>query len=92
MKIDKDPKIAFKIARFAFEDENWDLSLEYFKTAKNFGWDEVKGRLDLLMGISLYELDRYQESIESFKKAQNYEKTKSSAEGWQKYVEEIVKA
>ena len=92
LKIDKDPKIAFKIARFAFEDENWDLSLEYFKTAKNFGWDEVKGRLDLLMGISLYELDRYQESIESFKKAQNYEKTKSSAEGWQKYVEEIVKA
>ena len=92
LKIEKDPKVAFKIARFAFEDENWNLSLKYFKTAKEFGWNETEGRIELLMGISLYELSRYSESLKYLKEAQNFDDTQTAAEGWFKYVEEINKA
>ena len=91
LEFDEDPKIAFKIARFAFEDENWILSLSYFKIAEDFGWNETEGRLDLLSGISLYELGRLDESLKAFERALKSEKTKVAAEGWQKFVADIVK-
>tara|TARA_B100000989_G_scaffold290305_1_gene263278 strand:+ start:2853 stop:4067 length:1215 start_codon:yes stop_codon:yes gene_type:complete len=92
LRIDKDPKVAFKIARFAFEDENWALTIKYLKTAKEFGWNETEGRIELLMGISLYEINEYAQSLEYLKEAQNFNDTKTAAEGWFKYVEEINKA
>ena len=44
------------------------------------------------MGISLYELSRYSESLEYLKEAQNFDDTQTAAECWFKYVEEINKA
>ena len=64
LRIDKDPKVAFKIDRFAFEDENWTLTIKYLKTEKEFGWNETEGRIELLMGISLYEINEYAQSLE----------------------------
>ena len=90
LEIDKDPKIAFKIARFAFEDENWALSLRFLNYAKEYGWNETEGRIDLLSGISLYELGRLDDSINAFKLAFESEETKVAAEGWISFVEEII--
>ena len=44
------------------------------------------------MGISLYEINEYDQSLEYLKEAQNFNDTKTAAEGWFKYVEEINKA
>ena len=89
-KIDQDPNIAFKIARFAFEDEDWSLSLKFLNFAKEYGWNETKGRLELLSGISLYELGRLEESMLAFKEAYKSDETKVAAEGWISFVEEVV--
>lgn len=90
LEIDQDPKIAFKIARFAFEDENWSLSLKFLNFSKQYGWNETEGRLELLSGISLYELGRLDESITAFKEAYKSDETKVAAEGWISFVEEII--
>ena len=90
LEIDQDPNIAFKIARFAFEDEDWSLSLKFLNYAKKYGWNETKGRLELLSGISLYELGRLDESMLAFKEAYKSDETKVAAEGWISFVEEIV--
>ena len=90
LEIDQDPNIAFKIARFAFEDEDWSLSLKFLNFAKEYGWNETKGRLELLSGISLYELGRLEESMLAFKEAYKSDETKVAAEGWISFVEEVV--
>lgn len=90
LEIDQDPKIAFKIARFAFEDENWSLSLKFLNFSKQYGWNETEGRLELLSGISLYELGRLDESIMAFREAYKSNETKVAAEGWISFVEEII--
>ena len=90
LEIDQDPNIAFKIARFAFEDEDWSLSLKFLNYAKEYGWNETKGRLELLSGISLYELGRLDESMLAFKEAYKSDETKVAAEGWISFVEEII--
>lgn len=91
LSIQQDPNIAFKIARFGFEDENWILALKYFEMAKELGWNKTPGRLELLMGIAEYELGNLTTSIELFNKALDKEDTKVSAEGWISFVEDLLK-
>lgn len=89
LSIKEDEDIAFKIARFGFEDENWNLALKYFKEAKKLGWNKTPGRLELLMGITQYELGNLSASMELFNIALNEEDTKTSAEGWINFIEDL---
>ena len=91
LSLKEDSDIAFKIARFGFEDENWVLALKYFNEAKKLGWNKSPGRLELLMGITLYELGNLNESINFFNIALDQDDTKSAAEGWISFVEDIIK-
>ena len=86
---EKDPKTAYKIGRFAFEEEDWKVSYKYLLEAKNLGYDKYPGRLDLLMGISLYELNNYNKAKSFFNNALEFEDTKISAEGWLKFIDEL---
>ena len=89
LEIEKDPNTAYKIGRFAFEEEDWKTSYRYLLEAQKLGYDKFPGRLDLLMGISLYEQDKYSEARNSFNKALKFDETKISAEGWLKYIEDL---
>ena len=89
LSIKEDEDVAFKIARFGFEDENWNLALKYFKEAKKLGWNKTPGRLELLMGITQYELGNLSASMELFNIALNEEVTKTSAEGWINFIEDL---
>jgi hypothetical protein len=91
LSLKEDSDIAFKIARFGFEDENWILALKYFNKAKKLGWNKSPGRLELLMGITQYELGNLNESINFFNIALDQDDTKSAAEGWISFVEDIIK-
>lgn len=91
LSIKEDEDIAFKIARFGFEDENWVLALKYFNEAKKLGWNKSPGRLELLMGITQYELGNLNESINFFNIALDQDDTKSAAEGWISFVQDIIK-
>ena len=92
LEIDKDPKIAFKIARFAFEDEDWTLAIKYFEQSKVMGWNKSPGRLELLMGIANYELGNLQASLNLFNTALEQDETKVAAEGWITFVTDIIES
>ena len=89
--LEPDPDVAFKIARFGFEDENWNLANKFFNKALQMGWDKTPGRIELLLGITQYELGNLQKSLSFFNKAKEEEDTKTAAEGWISYIDEIVK-
>ncbi|EJP72579.1 MAG: tetratricopeptide repeat protein [SAR86 cluster bacterium SAR86B] len=89
LEIESDPNTAFKIGRFAFEEENWKLAIKYLKEAKVLNYNKVPGRLDLLIGISLYESNEYSSAISYFNKALEFEETKTPAEGWLAFMNEL---
>ena len=89
LEIEKNANTAFKIGRFAFEEEDWLLAIQYLKEAKTLNYDKSPGRLDLLIGIANYETGKYNEAIIHFKNALEFEETKTPAEGWLSYINEL---
>jgi len=89
LEIDNDPETAFKIGRFAFEEEDWSLAYKYLSKAKSLDYKKSPGRLDLLMGICKYETNDYKLASELFNNALEFEGTKTSAEGWLAYIKEL---
>ena len=89
LEIDNDPETAFKIGRFAFEEEDWLLAYKYLYKAKSLDYKKNPGRLDLLMGICKYETNDYKLASELFNNALEFEGTKTSAEGWLAYIKEL---
>lgn len=89
LEIEKNANTAFKIGRFAFEEEDWLLAIQYLKEAKTLNYDKSPGRLDLLIGIANYETGKYNEAIKHFKNALEFEETKTPAEGWLSYIDEL---
>ena len=89
LEIEKNANTAFKIGRFAFEEEDWLLAIQYLKEAKTLNYDKSPGRLDLLIGIANYETGKYNEAIIYFKNALEFEETKTPAEGWLSYIDEL---
>ena len=73
------------------EDENWNLANKFFNKALQMGWDKTPGRIELLLGITQYELGNLQKSLSFFNIAKEEEDTKTAAEGWISYIDEIVK-
>ena len=74
---------------YAFEIEDYELAISSFKEATNKGWNEVPGRLELIMGISYFELNNSKLAKENFLIASNYEDTKDTANGWLSYIEQF---
>ena len=89
LKLESDPNTAFKIGRFAFEEEDWKTAFKFLQEAKRLQYEKSPGRLDLLMGISLYEMNDYKKANEYFTKALGFDDTKISAEGWISYLKDI---
>ena len=89
LRLESDPNTAFKIGRFAFEEEDWKTAFKYLLEAKKLNYEKNPGRLDILMGISLYELNDYESANTYFTKALSFDDTKISAEGWISYLKDI---
>ena len=89
LRLSSDPNTAFKIGRFAFEEEDWKTAFKYLLEAKKLNYEKNPGRLDILMGISLYELNDYESANTYFTKALSFDDTKISAEGWISYLKDI---
>lgn len=89
LQLESDPNTAFKIGRFAFEEEDWNTAFKYLQEAKKLKYNKNPGRLDILMGISLYELGNYQKSKIFFNNALEFDESKISAEGWLSYLDDL---
>ena len=89
LQLESDPNTAFKIGRFAFEEEDWNTAFKYLQEAKKLKYNKNPGRLDILMGIALYELGNYPKSKIFFNNALEFDESKISAEGWLSYLDDL---
>lgn len=92
LDIEADAKTSYKIARFAFEAENWDMAIKFFNRAKSENWNDVPGRIDLLTGIAYFEKDQFNDALKYMEIAINYDESKSAAEGWIQYIKQSMGA
>ena len=88
--IESDANLSYKIARFAFENEDWSKSINYFKQAKDQGYDKYPGRLELLLGISNIEISQYKQALVYLNESLEIDQSTSAAEGWINYINDIL--
>ena len=88
--IEKDADLSYKIARFAFENEDWYKAITYFSQAKKQGYEKYPGRLELLLGISYFEISKYEEALSFLNESIEINSSSSAAEGWINYIKDIL--
>ena len=88
-KISDDPELSFRLGTYAFDSENYELAISSFKIAKDRGWNDIPGRIELITGISYFELDKVEEARSNLVLATNFEDTKDTAEGWLSYIDQF---
>ena len=88
--INSDANLSYKIGRFAFENEDWSKSINYFKQAKEQGYKKYPGRLELLLGISYFEISNYDEALVYLNESMEIDTSTSAAEGWISYINDIL--
>ena len=88
--IEKDADLSYKIARFAFENEDWSKAITYFSQAKKQGYEKYPGRLELLLGISYFEISKYEEALSFLNESIEIDSSSSAAEGWINYIKDIL--
>lgn len=88
--LEKDADLSYKIARFAFENEDWSKAITYFSQAKKQGYEKYPGRLELLLGISYFEISNYEEALAFLNESLEFDSSSSAAEGWISYIKDIL--
>ena len=88
--LEKDADLSYKIARFAFENEDWSKAITYFSQAKKQGYEKYPGRLELLLGISYFEISNYEEALAFLNESLEFNSSSSAAEGWINYIKDIL--
>ena len=88
--LEKHADLSYKIARFAFENEDWSKAITYFSQAKKQGYEKYPGRLELLLGISYFEISNYEEALASLNESLEFDSSNSAAEGWISYIKDIL--
>ena len=54
------------------------------------GWDDIYlARIELIKGISYFELEEIDKAKENLVLATNYDDTKDTAEGWLSYIKQF---
>ena len=88
--LEKDSDLSYKIARFAFENEDWSKAITYFSQAKKQGYEKYPGRLELLLGISYFEISNYEDALAFLNESLEFDSSNSAAEGWISYIKDIL--
>ena len=88
-KISDDPDLSFRLGTYAFDNEQYKLAISSFNIAKKRGWDDIPGRIELIKGISYFELEEIDKAKENLVLATNYDDTKDTAEGWLSYIKQF---
>ena len=88
-KISKDPDLSFRLGTYAFDNEDYKLAISSFNIAQKRGWNDIPGRIELIKGISYFELGQSDKAKENLIEATNYKNTKDTAEGWLSYIKQF---
>ena len=65
------------------------LAISSFDIAKERGWNKIPGRIELIKGISFFELDDVEQARSNLILAANFDDTKDTAEGWLSYIDQF---
>ncbi len=88
-KISDDPELSYRLGTYAFDSENYKLAISSFDIAKERGWNKIPGRIELIKGISFFELDDVEQARSNLILAANFDDTKDTAEGWLSYIDQF---
>ena len=88
-KISDDPELSFRLGTYAFDSEKYELAISSFNIAKKRGWNDIPGRIELITGISYFELDDVEKARSNLLLATNFDDTKDTAEGWLSYINQF---
>ena len=88
-KISDDPELSYRLGTYAFDSEQYKLAISSFNIAKDRGWNNIPGRIELIKGISYFELENVEEAKSQLILATNFEDTKDTAEGWLSYINQF---
>ena len=88
-KISDDPDLSFRLGTYAFDSEDYELAISSFDIAKQRGWNKIPGRIELITGISYFELDDVDQARSNLTIATTFEDTKDTAEGWLSYIDQF---
>jgi tetratricopeptide (TPR) repeat protein len=88
-KISDDPDLSFRLGTYAFDNEQYKLAISSFNIAKKRGWDDIPGRIELIKGISYFELEEIDKAKENLVLASSFDNTKDTAEGWLSYIKQF---
>tara|TARA_B100000902_G_C27272451_1_gene897034 strand:- start:477 stop:1673 length:1197 start_codon:yes stop_codon:yes gene_type:complete len=88
-KISNDPELSFRLGTYAFDSEKYELAISSFNIAKKRGWNDIPGRIELITGISYFELDNVEKARSNLLLATNFDDTKDTAEGWLSYINQF---
>lgn len=88
-KISDDPELSYRLGTYAFDSENYTLAISSFDLAKERGWNKIPGRIELIKGISFFELDDVEQARSNLILAANFDDTKDTAEGWLSYIDQF---
>ena len=88
-KMSDDPDLSFRLGTYAFDNEQYKLAISSFNIAKKRGWDDIPGRIELIKGISYFELEEMDKAKENLVLASTFDDTKDTAEGWLSYIKQF---
>ena len=87
--ISDDADLSFRLGTYAFDNENYALAIKSFNKAQKMGWNDVPGRIELIKGISYFELENFKKANENLLIASEFTDTKDTAEGWISYIKQF---
>lgn len=87
--ISNDADLSFRLGTYAFDNENYALAIKSFNKAQKKGWNDVPGRIELIKGISYFELENFKKANENLLIASEFADTKDTAEGWISYIKQF---
>jgi tetratricopeptide (TPR) repeat protein len=87
--ISNDADLSFRLGTYAFDNENYALAIKSFNKAQKKGWNDVPGRIELIKGISYFELENFKKANENLLIASEFTDTKDTAEGWISYIKQF---
>ncbi len=85
-----DGELYLQQAQIYNEKNNWDGVARSVQKALDMGGLRQTGKAYLLQGLAYSEQKRFNDAIASFRRAQQFEETRSQAAGWIEYVNDQI--
>ena len=76
-----------QLAHVFLNMEKWNNAIKYAEKALNRGGIDRKGDMQLIIGMSYYNLEKYEQSLQAFNQALQYKESAKTAKQWTKFVE-----